>query len=151
MTLPNALRIVRISAGYDLVVTAGFAFSFTAVSIFDVLGALHAELGLTGTLPDPTDPMTVMFANLMGSVVTVWAAFRIVRPSLAAGAADVGARALFSLGMVTALVHGASPIVLVMLVLEVAWGVVQAVAIVQGHRENAARAGGVLVSTHAHR
>jgi hypothetical protein len=134
MTLPNALRIVRLSALYDLVITAGFAFSMTATVIFDGLGALHENLGLTGSTPDPGDPFTVMFANLMGSVVTVWALFRILRPSLAAGAADVGARVLFSLGMSAALVQGASPLVLLMLILEIVWALAQSIALLAAHR-----------------
>ncbi|MDQ0851296.1 hypothetical protein QFZ65_003234 [Arthrobacter sp. B3I9] len=134
MTLHNALRVVRLSALYDLVVTAGFAFVATATVIFDMLGALHQNLGLTGLTPDPHDPFTVMFANLMGSVVTVWALFRIFRPSLSAAAADVGARVLFSLGMSAALVQGASPLVLVMLILEIAWALAQSIALLAARR-----------------
>ena len=134
MTLLNALRVVRLSALYDLVVTAGFSFAVTAPVIFDGLGALHKNLGLTGSTPDPSDPFTVMFANLMGSVVTVWALFRILRPSLAAGAADVGARVLFSLGMSAALVQGASPLLLLMLILEIFWALAQSIALLAGRR-----------------
>jgi hypothetical protein len=129
MTLRNALRVVRISAVYDLVITVGFAFWFTAAPIFDLLGVLHETLRLAGATPDPADPITLLFANLMGSVVTIWALFRIFRPSLEAGAADVGARVLFSLGMVVAILHGASPLVLGMLILEVAWALVQSAAL----------------------
>ena len=143
MTLPNALRIVRLSALYDLVVTVGSAFSVTAPVIFEELGALHGSLGLSGSTPDPGDPFTVMFANLMGSVVTVWALFRIFRPSLEAGVADVGARVLFSLGMLAALGQGVSPLVLLMLILEIAWAVVQSVAVLA-----ARRAGSPKPSTH---
>ncbi|MFF2031059.1 hypothetical protein [Arthrobacter sp. NPDC058192] len=134
MTLLNALRVVRLSALYDLVVTAGFAFAVTATVIFDGLGALHNNLGLAGSTPDPGDPFTVMFANLMGSVVTVWALFRILRPSLAAGAADVGARVLFSLGMSAALVQGASPLLLLMLILEIVWALAQGIALLAARR-----------------
>lgn len=133
MTLHSALRVVRVSALYDLVVTVGFAF-FTAVPIFHALGAMHRALGLAGVAPDPGDPIAVMFANMMSSVVTVWALFRIVRPSLLAGAADVGARVLFSLGMAVAVLSGASPIVLVMLALELFWAVVQAFALLSARR-----------------
>jgi hypothetical protein len=134
MTLPHALRVIRVSAVYDLIVTIGLAFSFTAAPIFHALGAMHGALNLTGATPDPGDPMTLMFANLMGSVVTVWALFRILRPSLEAGVADVGARVLFALGMAIAVMHGASPIVLVMLVLEVLWALVQSLALLGAHR-----------------
>jgi hypothetical protein len=133
MTLHNALRVVRLSALYDLIVTAGFTLDVTASIIFDGLGILHTNLGLPGS-PDASDPFTIMFANLMGSLVTVWALFRILRPSVAAGLADVGARALFSLAMATALVQGASPLVLVMLVLEIVWAVAQGVSLFAARR-----------------
>ena len=72
---------------------------------------------------------TVLFANLMGSLVVVWSLYRLVRPSRAAGAADVAARTLFSLAMVAALASGASPLLLALLVPEAAWGVVQLIAL----------------------
>ncbi|MCU1434460.1 MAG: hypothetical protein JWR71_1185 [Pseudarthrobacter sp.] len=134
MTVLKALRVVRLSALYDLVVTAGFAFAVTATAIFDALRGVHENLGLAGLTPDPGDPFTVMFANLMGSVVTVWALFRIVRPSLAAGVADVGARVLFSLGMFAAMVQGASALVLGMLILEIVWALVQSSALLAARR-----------------
>jgi hypothetical protein len=76
----------------------------------------------------------VMFANLMGSLVVVWAVFRLFRPTRAAGTADTVARVVFSIGMAAALVHGASSLVAVMLVLELAWAVTQGVAVVTAKR-----------------
>ena len=137
MTLPNTLRVIRLSAIYDLVVTVGFAFAITATMLFDSLGALHDDLGLTGATPDPGDPFAIMFANLMGSVVTAWAVFRILRPSLLAGAVDIGARVLFSIGMAVALIEGVSPLVTVILALEIVWAVAQTVAIVAARRAGA--------------
>lgn len=132
MTSTSARRVVRASAVYDLVVTVAFALPWTAVAVLGGLGALHHRLGLAGATPSPGDVYQVLFAGLMGSLVTVWSVYRIARPSLAAGAADTVGRALFSLGMVVALAHGASPLVLVLLVPEVAWGVVQGVAVTRG-------------------
>lgn len=150
--LAKAHGLIRLSAIYDLVVTLGFAFLPTASLIFIGLQALHAELGLSGELPDASSPSTMMFVNLMGSVVTAWALFRIFRPSLAAGAADTLARALFSLAMITALTQGASPLIVVMLALEVAWGVAQAAVLVRARRPRApADAAQAVVSSDAHR
>lgn len=137
MTRTRALHVVRLSALYDLIVTVGFAFPFTAPWVFRSLAHWHGALGLSGTVPDAGDPFTVMFANLMGGLVTVWALFRLLRPSLAAGAADVGGRVFFSLGMAAALLAGASPLVWVMLVLEFVWAVVQAVAVFRASRVRA--------------
>ena len=134
MTTASARRVVRASAAYDLVVTVAFALPWTAAGVFSVLGDLHHRLGLGGVTPSPGDVYQVLFAGLMGSVVTVWAAYRVAHPSLAAGAADTVARGLFSLGMAVALAHGASPLVLALLVPEVGWGVVQGVAVTRARR-----------------
>lgn len=150
-TQDRARSVVRVSAIYDLVVTIGFAFAPTAELIFSGLGALQASLGLSGELPDAGSPSTMMFANLMGSVVTVWALFRIFRPTLAAGAADTVARALFSLGMVTALASGASPLVGAMLLLELAWGLVQGIALIRARRARQDEEPKLIGSSHAHR
>ncbi|MEB0003784.1 hypothetical protein QN357_12680 [Cryobacterium sp. RTC2.1] len=125
MTSSAVRNTVRISAFYDLIVTAGFALPFTAPALFEGFGALQVALGLPGSVPDAGDVFTLMFANLMGSLVVVWSVFRLARPSRAAGAADTAARFLFSLGMAAALIHGASPLVLDMLILEVVWAIVQ--------------------------
>jgi hypothetical protein len=127
-------RTVRISALYDLVVSIAFALPFTAPVLFDGFSTLQTSLQLSGSLPNSGDPFTVMFANLMGSLVVVWSIFRLARPSRAAGAADTLGRTLFSLGMTVALIHGASPLVLGILVPEVLWGVVQGAVVLSAGR-----------------
>ena len=149
MSLRIALRVIRMSACYDLAVTVAFAFTATATLAFTALGDLHRALGFSGATPDPAEPFTMMFANLMGSLVTVWALYRIFRPSLAAGTADVGARLLFSLGMLTALLHGASALIIILLVLELAWAAAQAIAIVAAAPAGAGERGVDLTSISA--
>ena len=68
MPLRIALRVIRISAFYDLAVTVAFAFTATATLAFTGLGDLHRAVGLSGATPDPAEPCTMMFANPMGSV-----------------------------------------------------------------------------------
>lgn len=121
----TALRVVRASAVYDLLATAPFALPWTAAATIDALGRLHGATGLTGPVPDGSDPLTVLFASLMGSIVVVWALVRLARPSLSLGAFDTLGRALFSLAMVVALTHGVTGVVVPFLVLEVGWLVVQ--------------------------
>ena len=132
MTLKNALRVVRASALYDLITAIGF-LPFIAPSLLNALASLHHKLGLSGAAPDPTDVYVLMFANLMGGLITVWALLRMFRPSLLMGAADTAGRALFTTGMAAAIANGASPLVWVMLVLEVIWGVVQGAAVLSAH------------------
>lgn len=121
----SAARVIRASALYDLVVTVGFALPFTAALALSSMGDLHRALGLSGVVPVVDDPFTMLLANLLGSIVSVWAVLRIFRPVPLLGAADTVARALFSTWFAWALTQGASPVLLGLLVPEVAWGVVQ--------------------------
>jgi hypothetical protein len=122
---PAYLHVVRASAWYDLVVTAGFATPWTYMLVHDALSSLGDALGL-GSLPE-LDPWQTLYANLMGSVVIVWAALRIVRPLPVHGLLDSIARILFSAWMAYALAHGASRILWLFFTVEVAWGIVQLV------------------------
>lgn len=134
MTEQKTLRVIRASALYDLIVTAAFALPWTAVLVFDGLALAHDAFGLSGIAPSSDDVFAVMFANLMGSIVVVWAVFRLTRTTVSAGVADTVARILFSLGMATALLNGASPLTGVLLVLELGWAVVQGAAILAHRR-----------------
>ncbi|MFF7585907.1 hypothetical protein ACFZCK_00265 [Kitasatospora purpeofusca] len=122
-TRPAYLRVVRASAWYDLAVTAGFATPWTYTLVHRTLSSLGDSLGW-GPLPAP-DPWQTLYANLMGSVVTVWAVLRIVRPLPLHGLLDAVARVLFSSWMAYALAHGAPRILWPFLILEVAWGIAQ--------------------------
>ncbi|MFD8694301.1 hypothetical protein [Kitasatospora purpeofusca] len=122
-TRPAYLRLVRASAWYDLAVTAGFATPWTYTLVHRTLSSLGDSLGW-GVLPAP-DPWQTLYANLMGSVVTVWATLRIVRPLPLHGLLDAGARVLFSSWMAYALAHGAPRILWPFLTLEITWGIAQ--------------------------
>lgn len=122
---PAYLRVVRASAWYDLAVTSGFATPWTFTLVHDALSSLGGALGL-GLLPE-VEPWQTLYANLMGSVVIVWAALRIVRPLPVHGLLDGIARILFSAWMAYALAHGASRILWPFITVEVAWGIVQLV------------------------
>src|SRR5262245_9631106 len=107
-------RVVRASAWYDLVVTAGFATPWT-------YRLLHEALALGG----PADRLTVLYANLMGSVVLVWSLLRVLRPLPLFGLLDGVARVLFASWQAYALAHGAATVVWLFLAVEVAWGAAQ--------------------------
>ncbi|MBP2351194.1 hypothetical protein JOF29_002277 [Kribbella aluminosa] len=111
------LTIVRISAWYDLLVTAGFATPWTFVLV-------HRVLSSVGTFP-PADTMQMLFANLMGSVVVVWSLLRLLRTLPLHGLYDGFARGLFACWQAYALAHGASRVLLAFLVVEVSFGVLQ--------------------------
>lgn len=120
---PVYLRLVRASAWYDLVVTAGFATPWTYVPVHDALSSLGEALGL-GALPG-IDPWQTLYANLMGSVVVVWAVLRLTRTAPEHGLFDGVARTLFSAWMAYALADGASRMLWLFLVVEVAFGIAQ--------------------------
>jgi hypothetical protein len=117
------LRLVRASAVYDLVVTAGFATPWTFALLHAALDAASGGLGLRG-FPE-LDLMQVFYANLMGSVVVVWSLLRLVRPQAVHGLFDGIARVLFASSMVYALAHGGPEILWGFLVVEAAWGAAQ--------------------------
>ncbi|MBW7566711.1 hypothetical protein KIF53_12225 [Chromobacterium subtsugae] len=81
------LRLVRLSAIYDLIATAAFATPWT-------FAVVHALLGKISPLP-AFAPIHVLFANLLGSVVVVWSVLRLRRPEAEFGLYDAFARGLF--------------------------------------------------------
>jgi hypothetical protein len=129
-----ALRTIRRSALYDLIVTAPFATPWTARWLVDALGALHDTLGLSGQRPVLVGAIAILLANLMGSLVVIWSLVRLRAPTLDHGATDSLARGVFSLWMAYAILAGGSPLLLGFLVAEVAWGVVQLRAVRAGRK-----------------
>ena len=124
LSKPAYLRIVRASALYDLVVTAPFATPWTFGVLAGLLHQLHDGLALPGQLPVP-DPMHVLFANLMGSVVIVWSLVRLHLGQALLGRYDAAARILFSLWMIQALASGFSFVILPILIVEIGFGIAQ--------------------------
>jgi hypothetical protein len=127
-------NVVRGSAWYDLVVTAGFATPWSFALVHGMLSALN----LPGELP-AFQPVHMLMANLLGSVVCVWAVLRIRDPQARYGRYDAVARFLFAAWQGYALLHGASSILIVFLVFELAWGVAQVLPV-----EKPSRAGSLL-------
>ncbi|MFB8089511.1 hypothetical protein [Streptomyces sp. NPDC055992] len=122
---PAYPRFVRASAWYDLVVTVGFATPWTYRLVHSALSRLGEAIG-AGALP-ALDPIQTLYANLMGSVVVVWALLRLLRPLPVHGLYDGFARTLFAVWQAYALAHGAPYWLWLFLVAEVAFGVVQLV------------------------
>lgn len=134
------LRVVRASAGYDLVVTAGFATPWSYALLHAALSGLGDRFGL-GTLP-ALEPAQLLYANLMGSIVVVWAVLRLRRPSRRYGGYDGVARVLFALWQGWALAHGFSSVLWPFLLVEVAFAIAQLVPLARWRvRPGAGRAG----------
>ncbi|HEY0253779.1 MAG TPA: hypothetical protein VGC41_19750, partial [Kofleriaceae bacterium] len=75
------------------------------------------------------DEGQLLFVTLLGTVVTMWSVLRLLRPSRELLLADTIARCAFAIWMVRAALVGAPRVVLVFAALEVAWLVVQAIAL----------------------
>jgi hypothetical protein len=122
-------NVVRGSAWYDLIVTAAFVTPWSFAALHGFLTALN----LPGELP-AFQPVHMLMANLLGSVVCVWAVLRIRDPQALYGRYDAVARFLFAAWQGYALLHGASSILLVFLVFELAWGIAQVLPVEQPSR-----------------
>ncbi len=135
MQMKNYLRIVRTSAWYDLIVTIGFATPWSFAMVHQGLLQVSSGLGTAGEFPSFA-PAHVLMANLLGSIVTMWAILRLrdTRPEY--GRYDAGSRFLFSAWQLYALVHGASQIILAFTIFEVAFGIAQILPIQQNKVEH---------------
>lgn len=117
-------QVVRAGALYDFIVTAPFATPWSFAWLHAGLSQLNVQLG-GEPLPDFAVLHTLL-ACLLGSVVTVWATLRWMRPETLLGRYDAAARLLFTSWMVWALAHGGPPLVWLFVVPEALWAVLQA-------------------------
>ena len=134
------MRFGRAGAIYDLVITVAFATPWTAAIMLDLQRWLHTGLGAAGAqLPD-FGPVQMMFVNMAGTAVTMWAIARILHPVPALIAIDtlIG-RVAFSAWMIVALASGASAVIAVFLVLEVVWAMLQGAGLLADRRARRAR------------
>ena len=118
-------RIVRASALYDLVVTLAFATPWTFSLLHRAVSALDGATGAPGTIPTAT-ALTVLMANLMGSLVIVWSVVRLTLRLTVLGRYDAAARFLFAAWQVNALASGLSWVIAPLVVIELVFGVLQA-------------------------
>ncbi|MFF7062322.1 hypothetical protein [Pseudomonas sp. NPDC008258] len=125
-------KLVRASGIYDLVVTIGFATPWSFALLHGWLSGLNGTLGLAGGIP-VFEPMHMMMANLMGSIVCVWAWLRIRHPEQLFGRYDAAGRVLFSTWQVYALLNGASALIWGVLVMEVLWAIAQSAPVSRAH------------------
>ncbi|MDR2852258.1 MAG: hypothetical protein LBV61_04255 [Burkholderiaceae bacterium] len=122
-TVSSYRRLVRVSAIYDVFATAAFATPWSFAWLHAQLARLTA--GWPGELP-PFAPAHVLMANLLGSLVLVWAVIRIRDPQVQYGRYDAVARFLFAAWQAYALAHGVSAILIGFLLFELGFGLLQA-------------------------
>lgn len=117
-------RLVRASGWYDLIVTAAFVTPWSFLALHGLLQGWSQAMGWSGSLP-AFEPMHMLMANLMGSIVCVWSVLRIRDPQAVFGRYDAIGRMLFASWMAYALGQGASVIIALFLFFEIAWGIAQ--------------------------
>jgi hypothetical protein len=118
------LKIVRASAAYDLAVTWVFALPWTFAWVYALFQSLAATLALPGEFT-ALNPGHMLMANLLGSVVVVWALARWLQPSVTLGRLDALSRALFATWQIYAVSQGLSSLVLIFTVFEIIFGTLQ--------------------------
>ena len=128
MDADRYIRIVRLSAFYDLVVTAAFVTPASFAVLHWVVWTIDSNLGLPGIVPAP-DPLTVLLGNLLGSVVVVWSLARLHLGQPILGRYDAVARLLFALWQIYAMASGVSLVILPLTVFEILFGVLQAMPV----------------------
>lgn len=116
--------LVRASGWYDLLVTLAFVTPWSFMALRGLLQDMALALHLPGSLP-PFEPMHWLMANLMGSIVCVWAVLRIRDPQQAFGRYDAVGRILFASWQVYALLQGATALIGVTVFFELTWCVAQ--------------------------
>lgn len=121
-------HIVRASAFYDLVVTVVFATPWTFAVVHWAASTLDAAVASPGDVP-AADALTILMANLMGSVVIVWSIARLHLRLNVLGRYDAAARFLFAAWQLNALASGVSWVILPFLAMELAFGVLQALPV----------------------
>lgn len=118
-------RVVWFGGLYDLLVTFPFALPGLVAIQLATLETIQSGLGLTGKFP-VFDPFQLFFLNLFGSIVTIWAVLRILKPEPLFGLADGVGRVVFSSLMLYYLVVWEIPqVVWLFVVPEILFGVAQ--------------------------
>ncbi|WP_419712166.1 hypothetical protein [Pseudomonas sp. NFX224] len=136
-------RLVQGSAWYDLIVTIAFVSPWSFAALHGLLTAVSQALILPGELP-PFAPAHMLMANLLGSIVCVWAVLRIRDPQQVYGRYDAVARLLFATWEAYALAQGASSLLVIFLFFELAWGIAQVLPVQQPSRAGSLLQGSVV-------
>jgi len=118
-------RAVKTSAIYDLVTCLPLALPGVAGIYLTVLDGLNGAVGLSGSV-GVLSPLSMMFINFLGSLISIWAVLRLINPSWANGLTDVVVRTLFSIAMLNAIMNGVPGLIGVLWACELGLLLVQA-------------------------
>lgn len=126
MILTRYKKIVRYSGIYDLVVTLPFSLPIVSVWMIGAFSRAHGYFGLSGEVP-AFEGSHMLFVNLLGCIVTVWSALRIMKPDPLFGLFDSFGRFSFASWQLYYLLTGhITPLLWALFVPELSWGILQA-------------------------
>jgi hypothetical protein len=122
-SLPAYLKLVRASAWYDVALTGLLATPWT----FPLFHAMSSNLNQAlGGAPLPSfGALETMIGAMMGTVVLLWSSVRIVEPTVRLGRFDGIGRFLFAAWMAWALLATGAPVLWLLVVPELSWGLLQ--------------------------
>jgi hypothetical protein len=103
--------------------TTPFATPWSFAFLRDQISSINQLIG--GTALPVFEPFAVMIACMMGTVVLIWSAVRIIEPNVRLGRFDGIGRLLFATWMAWALLATGAPVLWLFVVPELAWGFVQ--------------------------
>jgi hypothetical protein len=123
ISTPHFRNLVRASALYDVIVTAGFATPWSFQLVQQQLSTVNQALG--GSALPEFSVFHVLIACLLGSIVLVWSVLRLRDPQPRFGRYDAAARFLFATWMAWALHATGAPVLWLFVLPEFSWGVAQ--------------------------
>ena len=123
LSLASYLRLARASAVYDIVQILPFATPWTFILLRDRLSAWNVWLG--GAPLPAFEPLHLLLATLLGTLVLLWCAVRLTQASLRLGRCDGIGRLLFAGWIGWAMLAADLPVLWLFLVPEMLWGVAQ--------------------------
>ena len=135
MKLTNYLRLIRASAVYDIAQILPFLTPWTFAPFYQALSHLNVWLG-AAPLP-PFAPLHYLLSTLLGTLVLLWAGYRLGTPSRRLGRFDALGRLLFAFWIAWAMLQSALPALWVFLLPELVWGALEALPVAARPRRQA--------------
>jgi hypothetical protein len=119
-------KVIRGFAWADLAITLPFALPFIAEAVIALLYFIDRWLGFdTPSIMFETGPFGLMFVHIMGVLGVLWAMARLRRPEAELARMDVRARLVVTALILYAIALGATPVLWLFVVSEVAGSATQ--------------------------
>jgi len=129
MQLSTYLRLTRASAVYDIVQVLPFLTPWTFALFYEALSQLNVRLGAE-PLP-PCAAVHLLLGTLLGTLVLLWAGYRLGSPGRRLGRFDAVGRLVFALWIAWAMLQAGMPVLWLFLLPEIIWGVLEALPVDQ--------------------